>query len=43
MRSRLWINPEVRDFFKFDNSKALSDIRLEGYKNLGKIEMPVSV
>ena len=40
---KLWINPEVRDFFKFDNSKALSDIRLEGYKNLGKIEMPVSV
>lgn len=40
---KLWINPEVRDFFKFDNSKALSDIRLEGYKNLGMIEMPVSV
>ncbi|MBR2989440.1 thymidylate synthase [Candidatus Saccharibacteria bacterium] len=40
---KLWINPEVRDFFKFDNSKALSDIRLEGYKNLGKIEMPMSV
>ena len=39
---KLWINPEVRDFFKFDNSRELTDIKLEGYKNLGKIEMPIS-
>lgn len=39
---KLWINPEVDDFFKFDNSKALSDIRLEGYENLGTIKMPIS-
>ena len=39
---KLWINPEVKDFFKFDNSRELSDIKLEGYKNLGKIEMPIS-
>ena len=39
----LWINPEVRDFFKFDNSKALSDIRLENYENLGTINMPIAV
>ncbi|MBR5621030.1 thymidylate synthase [Candidatus Saccharibacteria bacterium] len=39
---KLWINPEVRDFFEFDNSKELSDIRLEGYENLGVIKMPIS-
>ena len=39
---KLWINPDVRDFFKFDNSKELKDIKLEGYKNLGTIKMPIS-
>lgn len=39
---KLWINPEIDDFFKFDNSKALSDVRLEGYENLGAIKMPIS-
>lgn len=39
---KLWINPEVRDFFKFDSSKELVDIRLEGYENLGTIKMPIS-
>lgn len=39
---KLWINPAVRDFFKFDNSKELSDIRLENYENLGTIKMPIS-
>lgn len=40
---KLWINPEIKDFFKFDNSKELKDIKLEGYEHLGKISMPVSV
>ncbi len=40
---KLWINPEIKDFFAFDNSKALKDIKLEGYKNLGKISMPVAI
>ena len=40
---KLWINPEVHDFFKFDNSRALADIKLEGYEHLGKISMPVTV
>lgn len=39
----LWINPEVKDFFKFDNSKDLKDIKLEGYENLGTIKMPIAV
>ena len=38
----LWINPEVRDFFKLDNSKDLSDIRLDNYQNLGTIKMPIA-
>lgn len=39
---RLWINPDITDFFKFDNSKDLKDIRLENYQHLGKISMPVT-
>lgn len=40
---KLWINPEVKDFFAFDSSKELKDIKLIGYEHLGKIPMPVSV
>ena len=39
---KLWINPEVKDFFKFDNSKELKDIHLENYQHQGKIAMPVT-
>ncbi|MDO4508275.1 MAG: thymidylate synthase [Candidatus Saccharibacteria bacterium] len=39
---KLWINPEITDFWKFDNSRELKDIRLEGYENLGVIKMPVT-
>ncbi|MBR5408705.1 thymidylate synthase [Candidatus Saccharibacteria bacterium] len=39
---QLWINPEVKDFFKFDNSKELKDIKLIDYKHMGKISMPVT-
>ncbi|MBQ8992243.1 thymidylate synthase [Candidatus Saccharibacteria bacterium] len=39
---KLWINPEVKDFFKFDNSKKLSDIRLEGYKHQGRLKMEIT-
>lgn len=40
---KLWINKDIKDFFEFDNSKELRDIKLEGYEHLGKISMPVSV
>ena len=40
---KLWINPEVRDFFAFDNSKELKDIKLENYEYNLKITMPVSI
>ena len=39
---KLWINPKIKDFFKFDNSKGLLDIRLENYQHQGKIIMPVT-
>lgn len=38
----LYINPEINDFFKFDNSKELKDIQLIGYKHQGRIVMPVT-
>jgi len=40
---KLWINKEIKDFFAFDNSKELKDIKLENYQHLGKISMPVAV
>jgi thymidylate synthase len=38
----LWLNPEIKDFYDFDNSRALKDIKLENYENLGTIKMPVT-
>lgn len=38
----LWLNPKVKDFHAFDNSRALTDIRLDNYENLGVIKMPVT-
>ena len=39
---KLWLNPEIHDFYQFDSSKKLKDIKLEGYENLGTIKMPVT-
>ena len=39
---KLWLNPEIKDFYDFDNSRDLKDIELENYKNLGTIKMPVT-
>ncbi len=38
----LWLNPEIKDFYQFDNSKDLKDIRLDNYQNAGTIRMPVT-
>lgn len=40
---KLWLNPEVNDFFKFDNSRELKDVKLIGYEHLGKVPMEVSI
>ena len=39
---KLWINPEVKSFYDFDNSKELKDIKITGYKHMGKIEFPIA-
>ncbi len=38
----LWLNPEVKDFYEFDNSKELKDIKIRKYKHHGKISFPIS-
>ena len=38
----LWLNPEVTDFFKIDNSKELRDIKVKKYKHHGKISFPIA-
>lgn len=38
----LWLNPDITDFYDFDCSRELKDIRLEGYEHLGVIKMPVT-
>ena len=38
----LWLNQEVKDFYDFDNSKDLKDIKVLKYKHMGKIDFPIS-
>ena len=39
---RLWLNPEISDFFDFDSSAELKDVRLEDYRHMGKIAFPIA-
>lgn len=39
---KLWINPEVTDFFEIDNSSELKDIKIQGYEHMGKIAFPIA-
>ena len=39
---KLWLNPDIHDFFAFDNSRELKDIKLIDYQHQGKIRMPVT-
>ena len=39
---KLWLNSDITDFYDFDNSKDLKDIKLEDYEHLGVIKMPVT-
>ena len=38
----LWLNPEIKDFYQFDNSRELKDIKIRKYKHHGKISFPIS-
>jgi len=39
---KLWINPDITDFFEFDNSKECKDIKVVDYKHHGKISFPLA-
>jgi thymidylate synthase len=39
----LVINKDIKDFYSFDNSKELKDIKLENYQHNGKILMKVAI
>lgn len=38
----LWINPEINDFYNYDNSRELNDIKIKQYKHMGKIDFPIA-
>ena len=38
----LWLNPEIKDFYEFDNSRELKDIKVRKYNHHGKISFPIS-
>lgn len=38
----LWINPDIKDFYDYDNSKELKDIKIKQYKHMGKIPFPIT-
>lgn len=39
---KLWLNPEIDDFFKYDNSPELKDVKLIDYRHMGKIIFPIA-
>ena len=39
---KLWLNPEVKDFYDFDNSSDLKDIKVLEYKKKKKISFPIA-
>lgn len=38
----LWLNPDVTDFFQFDNSAECRDVKLINYQHMGKISFPIA-
>ena len=38
----LWLNPQVKDFFQFDNSRELKDVKIKKYKHMGKIHFDIA-
>ena len=38
----LWLNPKIKDFYEFDNSKELKDIKVENYEHLGPVKFEVA-
>ena len=40
--AELWINKDIDDFYKFDNSRELKDIKVKKYKHHGPIKFPIA-
>ena len=38
----LWINPNIKNFYEFDNSKDCNDIKIVGYEHHGPIKFEIS-
>ncbi len=38
----LWLNPEIKNFYDFDNSKDLKDIKILNYRHHGKLPLKIS-
>ena len=38
----LWLNPDVKNFSDYDNSKELKDVKILDYKHHGKIKFPIA-
>ena len=38
----LWLNPEIKNFYEFDNSKDCKDIKILNYKSHGPIRFPIA-
>jgi len=38
----LWVNPDIKNFYDYDNSRELKDIKVKGYKHMGKINFPIA-
>lgn len=38
----LWLNPDVNDFFDYDNSRDCKDVKVLNYKHHGKIKFSIS-
>ncbi len=42
VKPEMQLNPKIKDFFKFDNSKELTDVKVSNYKHMGKISFPLA-
>ncbi len=42
IKPELWLNPEIDDFFDFDNSKECKDAKVLNYNHMGKIKFKVA-
>ncbi len=39
---KLWLNPEIKNFYDFDNSRELKDVKVLNYQHHGKISFPIA-